>query len=383
MKNTNKIYALVSLIVGFSILKFLVLDNKYTVTISSYILTIFWILLCFLSLIMLKYPKDSSLYKKNADKMVVISLMVTILVAYLLGFFVGFTKNGYITSASVFFRYAIPVLLIKTSREVIRYIIAKNSTYKRKPLIIFTIIVIVFEILCAAKSAVLTDTEYIFYFVSMTVLPCIAENLLCSFLAYNFGVETLLLYVLPYSLHTYVLPYIPDLGNFINSVVFIMLPFMIYMLTVRIVRYQNKEKISLNQNTRNLFAIPIIVFLSVLALLVSGLLRYRLIAIASDSMNPVFYRGDGIIYKNIRYVDKIEVGDIIAFQNSGRIITHRVLGIVETPESTIYKTKGDNNNVKDDYDVKDKDIIGVVEYVIKYIGYPTVWFSENIKRIKG
>ena len=100
-------------------------------------------------------------------------------------------------------------------------------------------------------------------------------------------------------------------------------------------------------------------------------------------MNPVFYRGDGIIYKNIRYVDKIEVGDIIAFQNSGRIITHRVLGIIKDPDGIIYKTKGDSNNSLDNYDVNEKDVIGKVQYVVKYIGFPTVWFSENIKKIKG
>ena len=261
MKNTNKIYILLSLIIGFSILKFLVLDNKYAITISSYILAIFWILLCFLSLIMLKYPKDSSLYKKNANKMIIISLMVIILVAYLLGFFVGFSRNGYIANINIFLKSVIPILFIKISREIVRYIIAKNSTYKIKALIIFTMAVTVFEILCAYRTATLLDGEYVFYFVCTVVLPCIAENALCSYLAYNFGLETLLIYVLPYSLYSYVLPFIPTLGNFINSVIFIILPFMIYMLTIKIVRYQNKEKVSLEQNTKNLFIIPIIVFL--------------------------------------------------------------------------------------------------------------------------
>ena len=296
-----------------------------------------------------------------------------------MGFFVGFNKNGYTVNIGTVFKYGMPVLLIKISREVIRYIIAKNSTYKKAPIIILTVVFTIFEIACAYVP--IANAEYGFYFFSMTVLPCIAENALCSYLAYNFGLDTTLLYVIPYSLYTYVLPYIPDLGNYINSVLFVMLPFMIYMFTIRIVRYQNKEKVSLDQKTKNLFAIPVIVFLSVLAILVSGLLRYKLIAIASDSMNPVFSRGDGIIYENIKYIENVEVGDILVFQYSGRIITHRVLGIVDSPEGRIYKTKGDNNNIMDDYDVKEKDGLGVVKYVIKYVGFPTVWFSENIKRI--
>lgn len=381
MKNTNKIYVLVTLLIIFSIVKFVILDSKFTATISSYILMVFWILLCFLSLIMLKYPKDSSLYKKNANKMVVILLMATLLVTYLLGFFVGFVKNGYITSINLFLKSVIPLLFIKVSREVIRYIVAKNSTYKKLPIIITTVVFILFEVLSSYFTLTYIDGEQLFYFISITVLPCIAENLICSYLVYNFGLDTSLLYVLPYSLYSFIIPYLPALGNYINSVVYITLPFLIYMFTIRIVRYQNKEKININQKTRNLFVIPIIVFLAVLAVLVSGLLRYKLIAIASDSMNPVFYRGDGIIYENIKYIEEIEVGDILVFQNSGRIITHRVMGIVDTPEGRIYKTKGDSNNAMDNFDVYERDSIGVVRYVIKFVGYPTVWFSENIKRI--
>ncbi len=381
MKNTNKIYILVSLLVGFYLIYFTVLDKKLISSTSSFILTVFWILLCFLSLIMLKYPKDNSLYKKNANKMVIISIMATLLVSYLLGFFVGFGKNGYLSNFDVFIKSASPVLLIKISREIIRYVIAKNSTFKKLPIVIITILFIVIEIVSAYTPFM--DAEHVFYFICITILPCIAENTLCSYLAYNFGLDTTLLYVIPYSIYPFILPYIPALGNYINSVLFILLPFMLYMLTIKIVRYQNKEKVSLKQNTKNLFAIPIIVFLSALAILVSGFLRYKLIAIASDSMNPIFYRGDGIVYENIKYIENVEVGDVLVFMNSGRIITHRVIGIVDSPDGRVYKTKGDNNPSHDSFDVMEKDSIGVVRYVIKYVGFPTVWFNENIRRIKG
>ena len=118
MKNTNKIYVLVSLLIGFYLVYFTILDKKLVSTTSEIILTVFWILLCFLSLIMLKYPKDNSLYKKNANKMVIISIMSTLLVSYLLGFFVGFGKNGYIASFDVFIKAVTPILLIKVSRKM-------------------------------------------------------------------------------------------------------------------------------------------------------------------------------------------------------------------------------------------------------------------------
>ena len=379
MKNTNKIYLLVCILVVFGISKITFLNQRFVGNTNDYILMFFWILLCFLSLIILKYPKDNALYKKNADRMVVISLMVTLLVSYLLGFFVGFGKNGYYASPNFLIRSLAIVSFIKISKEVIRYVVAKNSFLNKKPIIILTIMYIIFEIAIAYRKPI--DPEHWFYFISITVLPCIASELLCSYLVYNFGLETSLLYILPYSLYTYLLPYLPSLGDYVNSVIFIILPFMIYFLTIKIVRYQNKEKVSLNQKTKNLFIIPLVAFLSVLVVLVSGVMRYRLIAIASDSMNPVFYRGDGVIYKNIRFVDKVEVGDIIAFNNSGRIVTHRVLAIINEPDRTVYKTKGDNNQIQDDFDVDSSDTIGVIQYVVKYVGYPTLWFNENIRRI--
>ena len=80
MKNTNKIYLLVCILVVFGISKITFLNQRFVGNTNDYILMFFWILLCFLSLIILKYPKDNALYKKNADRMVVISLMVTLLV---------------------------------------------------------------------------------------------------------------------------------------------------------------------------------------------------------------------------------------------------------------------------------------------------------------
>ena len=121
---------------------------------------------------------------------------------------------------------------------------------------------------------------------------------------------------------------------------------------------------------------PVLIVLAVIVILVSGILKYKLIAIGSNSMKPIYEKGDAIIYKKLDDLREIEVGDIIAFEKNNIIVTHRVI----SHDNDIYKTKGDNNDSADYFDVTPPDILGKVEYEIKYIGYPTLWIKSFLRR---
>ena len=115
--------------------------------------------------------------------------------------------------------------------------------------------------------------------------------------------------------------------------------------------------------------------LIVLLLLTSGIFKYQLIAIATNSMKPTFYRGDAIMIEKCDIKD-IKMGDILVFVSEGRIITHRVIEIYKEDYNIKFITKGDNNNVKDDIISDESNYIGKGIYGIKYIGYPTVLLNE-------
>ena len=91
-------------------------------------------------------------------------------------------------------------------------------------------------------------------------------------------------------------------------------------------------------------------------------------------MDPIFSRGDAVIYDK-NDIDNIKIGDVIAFRQSGVVITHRIVKI----GNNIIKTKGDANNGVDYFDVKPSDVLGKVEYRVKFIGYPTLWLNEFFK----
>ena len=141
-----------------------------------------------------------------------------------------------------------------------------------------------------------------------------------------------------------------------------------------VIKYE-REKQKLSQSNKIIFAIPLITFLIVLVLLISGISKFKLIAIASNSMSPTYKRGDAVIYEKLS-IDEFEVGDVLAFQKNSIVVTHRITKIWKQGNQYYFTTKGDNNNTEDNFHVEEKDALGRVRFIFKYIGYPTVIVSE-------
>ena len=114
-------------------------------------------------------------------------------------------------------------------------------------------------------------------------------------------------------------------------------------------------------------------------LLVSGIFKYKMIAIASNSMKPVYSRGDAVIYEKID-IKELEVGDVLAFQKDSIVVTHRITKIWRQNDKYYFTTKGDNNNTEDVFAPKEENVLGRVNIVFKYIGYPTVLINEFFRK---
>ena len=109
-----------------------------------------------------------------------------------------------------------------------------------------------------------------------------------------------------------------------------------------------------------------------------GLFKYEPIAILSNSMHPVYNRGDAIIYEKLSDTDlkKIEKNSIILYRIDNQSVAHRVVNVIQENGSVKYQTKGDNNNAPDMDLVDPSQIQGVYVFHIKYIGYPSVWLND-------
>ncbi len=108
------------------------------------------------------------------------------------------------------------------------------------------------------------------------------------------------------------------------------------------------------------------------------LLSLKLLVVLSASMGSALPVGSlAFVVPQTEYF----VGDVVTFKipGSDELLTHRVVGVkvsrcqCVTAEAAdgvrVYKTRGDANNVVDDWELTSEDIIGKVIFHIPYLGY--------------
>ena len=112
-----------------------------------------------------------------------------------------------------------------------------------------------------------------------------------------------------------------------------------------------------------------------------------ILAVASESMEPVLYRGDLIIIEGVKNISDIHVGtkdsanpgDIIIFhepQDSGELIVHRAVERIDNGDGTYsFRTWGDNNAVKDWWEVDQSEVVGRYLWKVPLLGHIALFFS--------
>lgn len=319
--------------------------------------------------------REKNYLTRISVRYIVIAIMSYVLIIYGMGLFTGFYKSIYDFSFLGIIRNILPIIFYIIFRELIRFSVAYNSKKNIKPLIFLTIIYIVLEVMNVFIASSFSSLYLVFEFICLNVLPVIATQMLLSYMTYHVGFIPAVIYALCFGVAAYVLPIYPDLGSYLKSVIGVLFPFMIFMFIRKLVHYHDKMDIKVRGYFAKLIVLPILIFLIVVIILVSGIFKYKMIAIGSNSMNPVYYRGDAVIYEKVSPLE-IRKGDILVFEKNHSIITHRVINIIIDDE-LYFQTKGDNNDNADVELTEEDKVLGRVKYIVKYIGYPTVWLSEK------
>ena len=346
---------------------------------NSYILDGLIIAIAIFCYIAFGYRKDNSYIKGSVIRIVIACLLSYFVITYLSGLFLGFNKTVLTLSVNYMVRMILITFFAIVSEEIIRYIICKKSINSKMPLIVFTIIMCVLNIIAEINGDIFSDRELIFIFVSTVVLPVISREALCSYLTSSVSPIPSIIFKSVIVLYEFLLPIIPSLGSYLYSVFNIFLPYFIYYFSSKTIAYAEKSKKYSIRVSNRIVYVPILIVLIVVIVLVSGILKYKMIAIGSNSMKEAYERGDAVIYRKIEDVHDLRVGDIIAFEKSNVVITHRIKDIINKNGVLTFKTKGDNNNSVDYFDVDSPDILGKIEYRVKYIGYPTIWINEYFR----
>lgn len=374
---TIKSWSILVLIIAYIVLyKFFIFENymKY----SEFISVSFLGVVLALSIIFLGFRKSkNTILGKNVFKIVLFYVVLAFFVMYGIGLIVGFLKNAYSRSImSIFDNIFAPILIILLV-EFIRYIFVSANKDKKVLINILTAVLIGFELVTTIRAFDITDLPVAFNITATVVLPCVFKNILLSYLTYHVGYRIPIFYRLIMDIYLFVVPLIPSLGDYVNSMILISLPILIYIGACGMVDdASNKSEPIFNKKRFTIWDIPIAIVLITLVALISGFFPHYMIGIGSDSMKPVISKGDAVILEKVNDKTKLKKGDIIAYNNGKLIIVHRIKKITGKGKNISYTMKGDANNGTDPRAVYRNQIQGIVRLKIPYIAWPTVWLTE-------
>lgn len=327
-------------------------NNFYTYFINP----LFW-----LSYIIFHY--DLKLPKKKEINITLIISTIFFLLYLISGFVLSFNKNISNCSFINIWKVILPIYGI----EIIRYKLIKSNKNNSKAITLITILIIISEI--NFKELFLSHNIILFHYIVSIVIPIIAQNILFTYLSLNSHYSISIIIRVFNEIPKLFLPIIPYSDWFIKGSFSLIKTLIIYYIFKYYVFH--KKSIYDFKESKKLYSFTIITSI-ILVLFMLGLFNYKPIAILSNSMSPLFKRGDVVIYKK---EENILPDDIIAFKYENQTIIHRVIGINE-----YYVTKGDANNTIDYIKIKKEDIKGVYKFHIKYLGYPAIWLNELVTK---
>jgi len=299
------------------------------------------------------------------------------MITYLLGILTGFTTNPYSMSFLGILRNVAPLLIIIGCQEIVRYTVVRKGS--KTNIVLITMLLIVTTIMLNIRAYNLLDAFDVFESIGMLILPAIVNNVLLTYLARKSGYAPAILFRLIVELPIFLIPIRPDLGVYIYSVFNVLFPVFLFL---RVNSFFGKSLTITPKKMRifrNLASITAIFFALVIIGIVSGAFKVYSIAIASNSMQPAIARGDAVVVEKLSEKDilELEEGTVIVFEHEGIIVVHRLVSKNRVRNTYIFRTKGDNNEQVDDFELKVEQIHGIVRFKIPLIGYPSIWITEN------
>lgn len=338
------------------------------------------IVIAFISILLLGFRRDRLTTIKKAILSTTLSeILLFIAISYGLGFVTGYLQNSYsLDPVSIFQNVFSPIIYI-IGIEIFRYTILNANSESKEITYITTFLIILLELSMGLHNVLMYNFETIFTNTSAIIIPIIIKNATMSYLTIYGGLKSVLLYRLVMDIYGYVMPIVPDLGDYLTSVIGILLPAMVYMYSAILVDNNAKEtEEKYTKKTFRISDIPVLLFIVILVGLISGKFKYAIIGVGSESMSPKINKGDSVIYQKVNSINDIKIGDVIVFNSGSKIIIHRYIDKKEEKGIDYIITKGDANNSADNLNLTFDDVEGKVLFKIKYLSYPSIWLKDII-----
>lgn len=316
----------------------------------------------------------------------VLLIMGAIGALYVMGYYVsglhfGFTKTGYGLKADILIYLTLPIGGILVGTELLRYVLCAQKD--RIATAFAYIICLLGDVIICANLAAVTNFATFMDVVGLTLFPGFLYNLLYNYLSLRYGWKPNLLFRALTVWVFYLIPYGSAVADSLLAFIHLMLPIAIYFFIDSL--FEKKRRYALKKTSRftralsRVLTIVVLIIMIGTVMLVSNQFSYGAYVIATDSMTGELNKGDVAIYE--RYEDQfIAEGQVIVFKQNKSAIVHRVVDIKIINGITRYYTKGDANEDWDAGFILESDIVGLVDYKLPVLGYPTLWMRELFKR---
>lgn len=367
-KDKLKIYIL-EIILLIILMLALFLPNIFTKIILSLILSVYALIV----VLSIKKKKITSIHNKEVTILMIFFGVIYILLFYLIGLYFGYYKSPTKLSLYTIKVFIFPLILIIISTEYIRKTLISQKGKLTKILLFISLVLI--DLILYSSIYTLKELNDFLAVAGFILFSSVATNLLYNYIVIRFDNKGVIIYRIITTIYIYILPIIPDVYIFVRSFLRMLYPFIIYIIleytyakTSFVIAYKDKKKNTIINTT-------IIIISALIIMLVSCQFKYGILVIGSSSMTGAINKGDAVLYTNY-HNEEITKGDIIIFNKNNTKTVHRVVEIKKINQKYRYYTKGDANSKEDDTYITDEDIIGIVNFKIKYIGYPTIWLRD-------
>lgn len=366
------------------LLIFLLLTLFASNVLSRIIIAIFITAYAFFVKSFIKKKGQLSINKKQVLIIMLVFSGIYLSAFYLLGLYFGFYKNPFSFSFHTILKYILPLTFIIIFSERIRSLILFQNakiTFKSKKIdlsgiLLFVSMTLLDIIVYLSLYTRLSTYDDYLTLLGLIIFSSFSCNLLYNYISRRYGEGPVIVFRIVTILYSFVIPIIPDVFVFFRAFLRMIYPYFIYLFlessyakTNTIVAYSDKKKSIIGTTI-------LVLTMASFVMLISCRFRYGILVIGSGSMTGTINKGDAVVFESYKK-QEIEEGNIIIFLNNNDTQTiHRVVEIKNVNGEVRYFTKGDaNDKVDDGYITKDK-IIGVTNFKIKYIGYPTIWVRD-------
>lgn len=351
----------------------MIFNNVITRPVIAIVLLVFMVI----SKLLIKSEKQTLTTSTQITVLLIGIGLIYVILLYMLGIFTGFYTSTVQLSIWSIWNYIIPYIVIIISAENIRKtLLLKEGKYSKA---IVLVMMVLLDVIINTNIYSLNTVNDYFVLVSFIIFASIANNLLFNYIILKHrNAEAIIIYRLITTLYSYILPVSPDIYIFLECIIKMITPYLVYMILERI--YGSKKvTISVTQRKKDrVITIVYYIIIVIIAILVSCKFKYGIMIVGSGSMTGTLNKGDIIFYEKYGKNDEIEDGQIIVFNKDGMKIIHRIIEQKLMGTEIRYYTKGDANQDKDDGYRERKDIIGQVKARIPYVGYLTLWVNDFI-----